>query len=93
MSRSKWKSPTFKLSTVNQKKRTPKNSIISRSSTIMPNFAGYKFKVHNGKSYVELLISKNMISHKFGEFVFTRTKYIFKNKKKKKKSKKLTKSK
>ena len=59
----------------------------------MPNFLGNTFKIHNGKSFVELIVSKNMIGHKFGEFVFTRTKYIFKNKKNKKKSKKTNKSK
>lgn len=94
MSRSKWKTPAFNFNnTANQKKKVIKNDLISRSSKIMPNFLGDTFKVHNGKSFVELIVSKNMIGHKFGEFVFTRTKYVFKNKKNKKKSKKANKNK
>lgn len=93
MSRSKWKTPVLNFNTVNQKKKNIKNDLINRSSKIVPNFLGNTFKIHNGKSFVELIVSKNMIGHKFGEFVFTRTKYIFKNKKNKKKSKKTNKSK
>ena len=93
MSRSKWKTPVLNFNTVNLKKKIIKNDLINRSSKIVPNFLGNTFKIHNGKSFVELIVSKNMIGHKFGEFVFTRTKYIFKNKKNKKKSKKTNKSK
>lgn len=88
MSRSKWKGLNIKSNTVNQKKEITENNVISRSCKIVPNFVGFKYKVHNGRGYKELLISKNMIDHKFGEFAFTRTKYIFKNKKKSKKSRK-----
>jgi small subunit ribosomal protein S19 len=94
MSRSKWKTPALNFfNTVNQKRNIIKKDLINRSSKIMPKFLGNTFKIHNGKSFIELLVSKNMIGHKFGEFVFTRTKYIFKNKKNKKKSKKANKKK
>ena len=44
----------------------------SRSSTILPEFVGHYFEVHNGKAFVSLQISEEMIGHKFGEFVSTR---------------------
>jgi ribosomal protein S19 len=40
------------------------------------------FQIYNGKSYVDVSITDDMISHKFGEFVFTREKFSFKKKKK-----------
>jgi ribosomal protein S19 len=46
---------------------------------------GLTFKVYNGKNYNEITIIDSMIGHKFGEFSFTRAKFIFKKKKGKKK--------
>jgi small subunit ribosomal protein S19 len=91
MSRSKWKNPPLDCKAIKQIKINDDKPLIKRSCKIMPNFLGYAFKIHNGKAIVELLISKDMIGHKFGEFVFTRMKCIFKNKKNKKKKKKLNK--
>ena len=54
--------------------------IISRNSEIVPQFLGLTFNIHNGKNYTELTVTKDMISHKFGEFSFTRAKFAFKKK-------------
>ncbi len=45
----------------------------SRRSTIMPEFVGYTFAVHNGKKFVPVLVTDDMIGHKLGEFSPTRT--------------------
>ena len=47
----------------------------SRRSTIMPDFIGLTFAVHNGKKYIPVYVTENMIGHKFGEFAPTRTFY------------------
>jgi small subunit ribosomal protein S19 len=45
----------------------------SRRSTIIPQFVGLTFGVHNGKKFVPVLVTENMVGHKFGEFSPTRT--------------------
>lgn len=45
----------------------------SRRSTITPEFVGLNFAVHNGKSFVNVFVSDNMVGHKLGEFAPTRT--------------------
>ena len=45
----------------------------SRRSTITPDFIGYTFSVHNGKSFISVFITENMVGHKLGEFSPTRT--------------------
>jgi len=45
----------------------------SRRSTIVPEFIGYTFAVHNGKKFIPVYVTENMIGHKFGEFAATRT--------------------
>jgi len=45
----------------------------SRASTIMPSMIGHTIAVHNGKMHVPLLITEQVIRHKLGEFVPTRT--------------------
>ena len=47
----------------------------SRRSTITPDAVGLTFAIHNGKKFVPLYVSENMIGHKFGEFAPTRTYY------------------
>lgn len=47
----------------------------SRRSTIIPEFVGYTFAVHNGKKFVPVFVSENMVGHKLGEFAPTRTYY------------------
>lgn len=44
----------------------------SRRSTIIPECVGMTFAVHNGKKFVPVYVSENMIGHKFGEFAPTR---------------------
>jgi len=44
----------------------------SRRSTIVPDFIGCTFAVHNGKSFIPVFVSENMVGHKLGEFSPTR---------------------
>jgi len=44
----------------------------SRRSTIMPDFVGLTFAVHNGKKFIPVYVSENMVGHKLGEFAPTR---------------------
>jgi len=45
----------------------------SRRSTILPEFVGFNLMVHNGKKFVPIFVSENMVGHKLGEFAPTRT--------------------
>lgn len=45
----------------------------SRRSTILPDFLGLTFAVHNGKQHIPVYVTENMIGHKLGEFAPTRT--------------------
>ncbi|GAB0058014.1 30S ribosomal protein S19 [Candidatus Magnetaquicoccaceae bacterium FCR-1] len=45
----------------------------SRRSTIIPEFVGYTFGVHNGRKFIPVLVTENMVGHKLGEFSATRT--------------------
>lgn len=45
----------------------------SRRSTILPEFIGYTFAVHNGKKFIPVYVTENMVGHKLGEFSPTRT--------------------
>ena len=47
----------------------------SRRSTIFPEFVGLTFAVHNGKKFVPVFVTENMVGHKLGEFAPTRTYY------------------
>ena len=81
MARSVWKGPFIdaylvkKASKVRESGRSDVIKTWSRRSTILPNFVGLTFGVHNGKKFVPVLVSENMIGHKFGEFAPTRTYY------------------
>ncbi len=44
----------------------------SRRSTILPEFVGLTFAVHNGKKFVPVFVTENMVGHKLGEFAPTR---------------------
>ena len=44
----------------------------SRSSEISPEMVGYAFGVHNGKTFIEIKISEEMVGHRLGEFALTR---------------------
>ncbi|KAB7740269.1 MULTISPECIES: 30S ribosomal protein S19 [Parvibaculum] len=45
----------------------------SRRSTILPQFVGLTFAVHNGKKHIPVLVTEDMVGHKLGEFAPTRT--------------------
>jgi small subunit ribosomal protein S19 len=45
----------------------------SRNSMIVPEFVGHTFAVHNGKVFISIFISENMVGHRLGEFAPTRT--------------------
>ena len=45
----------------------------SRRSTILPEFIGHTVAVHNGKKFIPVYVTENMVGHKFGEFSPTRT--------------------
>ena len=83
MKRSKWKGPFINL-IKNLDNSDEKKSLrkASRNSTIIPKFIGHSFKVHTGNAYSEILIVKEMIGHKFGEFSATRKSFAFKKKRK-----------
>ena len=45
----------------------------SRSSTIVPEFVNHTFLVHNGKTFIRVFVTEDMVGHKLGEFAPTRT--------------------
>jgi small subunit ribosomal protein S19 len=57
----------------------------SRRSTILPDFVGMTFAVHNGKKFIPVFVSENMVGHKLGEFSPTRTYFGHGSDRKKKK--------
>ena len=79
MARSIKKGPyvSFKLNRkVERMDDSGKKSVIktwSRRSTIIPEFVGHTFAVHNGKSFIPVFVTENMVGHKLGEFSPTRT--------------------
>lgn len=44
----------------------------ARSCTIVPDFIGHTFSVHNGKTFIQVMVTDNMVGHKLGEFSVTR---------------------
>jgi small subunit ribosomal protein S19 len=81
VSRSVWKGPFFdgyllkKAEKVRESGRNEVIKIWSRRSTILPQFVGLTFGVYNGRKHIPVLVSEDMIGHKFGEFSPTRTYY------------------
>lgn len=45
----------------------------SRRSTIIPDMVGHTFAVHNGRKFIPVFVTENMVGHKLGEFAITRT--------------------
>ena len=62
-----------KINKINAERK--KNTIItwSRSSTILPSMVGHTISVYNGKQHIPIFISDQLVGHKLGEFVSTRT--------------------
>jgi small subunit ribosomal protein S19 len=79
MARSVWKGPFvdgYLLRKAEAARGSGRNEVIktwSRRSTILPQFVGLTFGVHNGQKFLPVLVTENMIGHKFGEFAPTRT--------------------
>jgi len=44
----------------------------ARACTIVPEFVGHTFQVHNGRSFMDVFVTEDMVGHKLGEFSFTR---------------------
>ena len=81
MARSSWKGPFVdgyllkKADVAQDSGRKDVIKIWSRRSTILPQFVGLTFGVHNGHKHVPVLVSEDMVGMKFGEFSPTRTFY------------------
>ena len=81
MARSVWKGPFvdgYLLKKAEKSRGSGRNEVIrtwSRRSTIFPQFVGLTFGVYNGHKFIPVLVTENMIGHKFGEFSPTRTFY------------------
>ncbi len=79
MARSIWKGPFvdgFLLNKAERARATGRKEVIkmwSRRSTILPQFVGLTFGVYSGRKFVPVLVTENMVGHKFGEFSPTRT--------------------
>ena len=78
MARAVWKGPFVEeslIKKVDKYKTDPKKIPIktwSRKSTIIPDFVGLSFLIYNGKKFIPLTVSEDMVGHKFGEFAPTR---------------------
>jgi len=81
MSRSVWKGPfvdSHVLGKAQAARESGRNEVIriwSRRSTILPQFVGLTFGVHNGRKHIPVSVTEEMIGQKFGEFSPTRTYY------------------
>ena len=79
MSRSVWKGPFVDPSLLKKVEKLKDQANIapiktwSRKSTIIPEFVGYSFLIYNGKKFIPIKISDEMVGHKLGEFSPTRT--------------------
>ena len=79
MARAVWKGPFVEESLIKKveklKNVTNKKPIKtwSRKSTIIPDFVGFSFLIHNGRKFIPITISEDMVGHKLGEFAPTRT--------------------
>ena len=78
MARSSKKLPfidEYLMKKVQKVKESGKNEVIktwSRRSTIYPDFIGHTFAVHNGKEFIPVYVTEDMVGHKLGEFSLTR---------------------
>ena len=79
MSRSVWKGPFvdgYLLKKAEKSRESGRNDVIktwSRRSTIIPQFVGLTFGVHNGKKFIPVMVTENMVGLKLGEFSPTRS--------------------
>ena len=79
MSRAVWKGPFVdpnllkKVEKLKDQPNKPPIKTWSRKSTIIPEFVGFSFLIHNGKKFIPIRISEEMVGHKLGEFSPTRS--------------------
>ena len=79
MARSTWKGPFVDISLskkVEAMNKGNKKSVIktwSRRSAVIPEMVGHTMAVHNGKKFIPVYVTENMVGHKLGEFAPTRT--------------------
>ncbi len=85
MARSLYKGPYYERSLLSHVQMSQKKKkvlrIWSRSSVILPEFLGRRFEIYNGKHFVLLTVTEDMIGYKFGEFALTRKVLVHKTKK------------
>ena len=81
MSRSVWKGAYVEESLIKKVEKLKSDPVIkpintwSRKSTILPDFVGVSFLIYNGKKFIPITISEDMVGHKLGEFAPTRQFY------------------
>jgi small subunit ribosomal protein S19 len=63
----------FKVDRLNQRGAKDAIKTWARRCTIVPEFVGHTFMVHNGKQHIKVFVSEEMVGHKLGEFSPTRT--------------------
>ena len=61
-----------KVNAVNESGKKEVIKTWSRRSTIYPEFIGHTFAVHNGKEFIPVYVTEDMVGHKLGEFALTR---------------------
>ncbi|KAN0119639.1 mitochondrial ribosomal protein S19 [Hyaloscypha variabilis] len=86
LARSVWKGPNIvplPIQRVAAGQKVPPIKTQARSATILPNFVGLIFQVHNGKIYNDVEITEDMVGHKLGEFSPTRKPFSYKQSKNK----------
>ena len=87
MTRSVFKGPFIDVSVFKALRKVQNNSVVrnkslsqapiqiwSRRSVILPNCVNLIFRVHNGRDFIRLVVTEEMIGHRFGEFALTRKK-------------------
>jgi small subunit ribosomal protein S19 len=62
-----------KVELLNQQGRKAPIKTWSRACTIVPEFVGHTFQVHNGRHFIDVFVTEDMVGHKLGEFSPTRT--------------------
>ena len=62
-----------KVDNLNAKREKKTIKTWSRRSTVVPEMIGHTFDVHNGRKFIPVFITENMVGHKLGEFAPTRT--------------------
>jgi small subunit ribosomal protein S19 len=79
MTRSVWKGPFVddhlakKVEDQNKKNTQRVIKTWSRRSTVVPEMVGHTLAVHNGRKFIPVYVTENMVGHKLGEFALTRT--------------------